>query len=238
MITQARQQIRALVDDSNPVEAPLAYYALFHPAERSALFTKTGGDGQPLGFVGRFQTGADLFRPLVVLKCPSPEVAAQLLDDALIAGRPYIFFAPLNQLAMVGGSLRVENERILQVYVFELAGYKPEVNVLVQHKNAPDGTPRAEISNSGFRAVAGVNWKSPGFAEIYVHTDPQARNQGWGRSVVAALTERLLREGVRPVYLVENNNEASRHLVEGLGFVDSGSRYVVADTIYVGHPLS
>jgi len=232
-ILQARQRIRALLDDSNPAESPTTYYALFHPKERSAIFTHEDDKGKTRGFVGRFQTGADLFRPLVTLVCPNPEVAAGLLARGLVGGRPYILFAGLNQLPMVGGSLYIENQRILRIYTLNPARFSPQINVLVEQKTGADGLPRCEVNmNEQKMAVAGVNWRSPAFAEIYVHTEPEARQRGWGRSVVSCVVERLLKEGILPVYLVENNNEASKLLIESLGFADSGSRQVYADAVY------
>jgi GNAT superfamily N-acetyltransferase len=231
-----RRKIRALLDDANPADAPTAYYALFHPAERSEIFIAE--DQQVRGFVGRFQTGVDLFRPLVTLKCPTPEVAVSLLSQALVVGRPYILFAGLNQLSMVGGSLQIETQRILRIYTIDPARFRPQINVMVQLFKAHDGTPRYEV-RAGDRTVAaaGLNWKSPSFAEIYVHTDPAARRQGLGQSVVSALTGDLLKNAIRAIYLVENGNEASLQLIEGLGYVDTGSRQVYAETIYVGSPL-
>lgn len=237
-IIEARRKIRSLMDENSPDDAPTAYYALFHPKDRSTLFTRQDEKGRTTGFVGRFQTGVDLFRPLVTLKCSSPEGAAELLEKALTPGRPYILFASLNQLAMVGGSMQIENQRILRIYTVEPARFKPEMNVLVMHKTTPGGLPRCEIQDATGKAVAvaGVNWKSPAFAEIFVETEPAARQKGHGRSVVAALTQRLMADGLRPVYLVENNNTASIQLIEGLGYVDTGSRQVYADVVYKGHP--
>jgi ribosomal protein S18 acetylase RimI-like enzyme len=235
---EARKKIRQLIDDTSPVESPTAYYALFHPMDKSLLYTAEADDGQVQGFVGRFQTGADLFRPLVSLKCTEPLVAAQLLSQALVPGRPYILFASLNQLSMVGGSMHVENERILRIYTVDPRRFKTELNVMVEQRAAPDGSPRCVISLAGKEmAAAGVNWKSPGFAEIYAHVEAQARSRGWGQSVVACITQRLLNDGIRPVYLVEHNNAASRALIEKLGFYDTGSRQVYADAVYTGSPV-
>jgi ribosomal protein S18 acetylase RimI-like enzyme len=178
----------------------------------------------------------DLFRPVVVLRCWRAEVAADLLAEALTVGRPYIFFSNLNQLSLSGGSLQIENQRIMSIYVLDPGRFKREVNILVRLKNAPDGTPRAEIENAGVRAVAGVNWQSPGFAEVYVHVDPDARQKGWGRSVVLAVTERVLAGGRLPLYLVEPSNEASVKLAESVGYGDTGARQVLADAVYLGHP--
>ncbi|NDJ78297.1 MAG: GNAT family N-acetyltransferase [Chloroflexi bacterium] len=235
-IHEQRRLIRQLLDDSSPDDAPTAYYALFSDPTRATLFIETTDSGQAAGFVGRFQTGIDLFRPLVTLRCQDAGIAAGLLDEALTPGRPYLLFAKLNQLALVGGSLHINNERILLIYQLDPARFHPEINVLVTHNTAHDGTPRCKISSGEAEAVAGVNWQSPAFAEIYVHTDPSARHRGWGGNVAAAITQTVLDSGRIPIYLVENHNEPSRRLAEHLGFVDTGARQVFADATYQGHP--
>ncbi|HML23580.1 MAG TPA: GNAT family N-acetyltransferase [Aggregatilinea sp.] len=235
-VHEARKQVRLLLDDSSAADAPTAYYALFHPPERSAIFTQKDSAGRVVGFAGRFQTGIDLFRPLMTLRCTDPACAADVLSRALLPGRPYIFFANANQLPLVGGSLRVENERILNIYHLDVSRFKPELNVLVQTRKTADGLPRCVISANGLEAVAGLNWKSPAFAEIYVHVDAQARQRGWGRSVAAAITQLVLAEGRVPLYLVESDNEPSLRLAESLGYVSTGARQVYADAVYLGHP--
>lgn len=235
-IHQKRQQVRRLLDDSSPADAPTAYYALFHPAARSALFTRVSEDGSVHGFLGQFQTGIDLFRPLITLDCRDAETAASLMAEALTPGRPYILFANLNQLPLVGGSLRIDQHRILEIFRLDVTRFQPEINVLVQCSQSPDGLPRCAIQSGGQGAVAGVNWQSPAFAEIYVHTDAGARQRGWGTSVAAAVTQAVLSEGRTPIYLVEPDNEASRQLASRLGYVDTGARQVYADVVYMGQP--
>lgn len=235
-IHEQRTQIRSLLDDDSPADAPTAYYALFHPAARSALFTYQDETGRIEGFAGRFQTGIDLFRPLVTLYCRVAECAADLMKQALTPGRPYILFANLNQLPLVGGTLRIDNHRILRIYQLDLPRFRPVLNVLVQCTTAGDGTPRCEISSNGQQAVAGVNWQSPAFAEIYVQTDAGARQRGWGQSVTSAITQAVVDSGRIPIYLTEADNEASWRLAESLGYADTGARQVYADVIYLGHP--
>lgn len=230
-LREQRKLVATFIDSDSAADAPTAYYGLYHDPARSALFTRAQE-----GFVGRFQTGVDLFRPLVTMRCYRAEPAADLLSEALTAGRHYLFLANVNQLALVGGSLQLANERILSVYVLDSTRFQPTMNVLVLDKTAPDGTPRAEIHSGGLQAVAGVNWQSPGFAEVYVHTEAEARRRGWGRSVLSSITARILKNGRLPVYLVEPNNEASVSLAQGLGYVDTGARQVFADAIYLGHP--
>ena len=67
-LREQRTLASKLLDASNPVDAPTAYYTLYHDQARSALFVR-GERASVQGFVGRFQTGIDLFRPLVTLRC-------------------------------------------------------------------------------------------------------------------------------------------------------------------------
>jgi predicted GNAT family acetyltransferase len=78
-------------------------------------------------------------------------------------------------------------------------------------------------------ALAGVNWRSPAFAEIFVYVHPRGRGRGWGKSVVSACTAALLDEHIRPLYTVEEGNEASGHIAESLGYVDTGLRQFVGE---------
>jgi len=87
-IRDQRQIIQRLLDDTSLVDAPTAYYALYHAPERSALAIRTNRAGRPLGFAGRFTTGIDLFRPLVTLHARGAEMAADLLAELLTPGRP------------------------------------------------------------------------------------------------------------------------------------------------------
>ena len=235
-VREQRTTIAPLLDITSPADAPTAYYALYHDANRSNLFVQMDANKRAVGFVGRFQTGLDLFRPVITMRCWQAEIAADLLAEACVVGRPYLLFSNLNQLALVGGSLEVSNEHILSIYALDPSRFTPVVNVLVVNKTAPDGTPRAEIHSGGLQAVAGVNWQSPGFAELYVHTEAEARQRGWGRSVAAACTERILGSGRIPLYLVEPSNEASVSLAESLGYYNTGARQVFADAVYSGHP--
>jgi hypothetical protein len=235
-INEQRQQVRRLINDSSAADAPTAYYALFHPPDRSTLFVRTDDSGRARGFAGVFRTGLDLFRPLVTMCCPNPECAAGLLAKALTPGRPYIFFAALNQLPLVGGSFEIHHQRTLHIYRLTLSRFEPVINVLVVRRDTPDGLPRCVIESGEMKAVAGVNWQSPGFAEIYVHTDAQVRRRGWGLSVASAVTQAVLDNTRIPLYLVEPDNQPSVELAEKLGYVDTGARQVMADVVYQGPP--
>jgi predicted GNAT family acetyltransferase len=77
--------------------------------------------------------------------------------------------------------------------------------------------------------MAGTNWRSPAFAEIFVYVHPRGRGRGWGRSVVSACTAALLADRIRPLYLVEPDNDASLRIATGLGYVDTGHRLFVGE---------
>lgn len=232
-LSEQRHHVRQLLDDTSPKDAPTAYYALFHDPKRSALFTYVDDQGGVQGFVGRFQTGQDLFRPLITLNCRSSEICQYLLHQALTPGRPYLLFANLNQLAIVSDDLRLEHQQILQIYHLDTTRFRAQINVLVVRKRDPSGAPRCEIGNENGRAVAGINWQSPGFAEIYVQADVAAQQRGWEKSVVMALADQLIREGRRPIYLVDAKNDTNRQLAESIGFVDTGYRQVFADAVLI-----
>jgi len=235
-LTEGRDLLRRHAEPNDPVDAPTNYYALYHPANKSALYVQTDEAHFITGFVGTFQTGIDLFRPLVTIRADTPETAADLMADALTVGRPYLLFANVNQLPLVGGSLEIANERLFSIFALDVARFKPVMNVLVTHNKAPDGSPRTKIESNGLRATAGVNWQSPEFAELWVEADAEVRQRGWGTSVAAACIEVILRGNRRPLYLVEMSNEGSVRLARNLGFIDTGARQAYADVIYRGHP--
>ncbi len=233
-LSEHRRYARQLLDDTSPKDAPTAYYMLFHDPARSTLHTIFDEQGKTEGAVGIFQTGQDLFRPLLTMVCHNAAVAQRLMKKTLVAGRPYIFFANVNQLPLVGDDLQLTQQRILQIYTLDSRRFKPQINVMVERKTSTNGLPRCEINVGQYQAIAGVNWHSPGFAEVYVHTDPEVRGRGWGRHVLVALTDELLRMGRQPIYLVEAENTASRQLAESISYIDTGYRQVYADAIFVG----
>lgn len=236
-IREQRQIIsRYLIDASNIVDAPTAYYALYHDPKRAELRVKLRPSGRAEGFAGRFQTGYDLFRPLVTLRARTPETSADLLADLLIPDRPYIFFATANQLPLIGGSFEIQNQRLLHIYHLDSRRFHPRPNVMVVEHAVPNSPPRFEIHSGELMAVSGINWQSPGFAELYVYTEAMARQRGWGSSVLTACAEYVVRSGRLPLYLVESDNAESIALAEATGFVDSGAQQVLVEGIYRGHP--
>ncbi len=231
---KSRLLIKQILDEKDPADAPTAYYALDLPPARRKLAIEQDEQSQRVGFAVRCQTGFDLFRPLVTMRCFGPHIAARLLAALLEVGRPYIFFARRDQFPLGQHVLHVEEQKVLHIYRLDPARFKPVVNVMVRHNTASDGMPRCEIYSGGLQAVAGVNWASRRFAEVFVHTEPEARRRGWGRSVVMACTEQLLKSEKMPLYLLEQGNDAARELARSVGYVDTGARQIYAEVVYTG----
>ncbi len=225
-----RDTIRALLDVESPADAPTAYYALYHDPERTNLHIHPSGHG----FVARCTTGIDLFRPLVTLRCPSHRAAADLFEEALIPHRPYLLFASVSQIRMLGNAFRFENQQVHRIYQMDPAHFQPVLNRLVRCRITENGKPLSEIKMGGLRAISGLNWQSPTYAEVYVFTEQGARRRGWGRSVLLATTEIVLESGRTPLYLAEADNNASIWLAEGAGYVDTGARQIFAEVVYEG----
>lgn len=222
---RARLEREKLLSLTEPGDALAAYYALYHDPSRTRLWLHLDSDERVDGLVAVCQTGFHLFQPTVVLRARDAEVAVALLRQALYPGRPYyVVTAPALEPA-VRAVLHLEQEELNWVYRFDPRRYRPEINVLVQPARAADGSPKFVIRSQGqVTAEAGINWRSPHFAEVYVHTQPQARGRGWGKAVVAACATTLIESGVQPLYIVTEGNAPSFRLAQSVGFVDTGAR--------------
>lgn len=193
---------------------------------------------RPAGYVALSRTGIDLFRPLVTMRLPTDhaadatEAAADLIRQALGPGQPVILSIPACYLPLIQALFDIQSEERLRLYALDPARFEPIINVLVARTIGPGNLPRYAIrsSQSGEEEIvasASLNWQSPAFAEIAVNTRPQHRRQGWGRSVVAALSQELLDSGRTPLYVVAEDNAASIQLAESVGFVDTGAREIM-----------
>ncbi len=229
-LNEKRRALRPLLSPHNPADALASYYALWHDPRRTRLTLSHDAQGRADGFAAVCQTGADLFRPLVTFCAPDADAAGRLLREALAPGRAYHIMVPVTLAAAVREHLEIEHPKQLLIYRLEPARFQRIVNVLVQQVRAADGAPRFQIESQGqVVAVSGTNWRSPTFAEIFVHVQPSGRHRGWGRSVAAACTSALLEERLRPLYLVEERNAESRRLAEDLGYLDTGLREFAAE---------
>ncbi|MGD9101802.1 MAG: GNAT family N-acetyltransferase [Anaerolineae bacterium] len=217
-----RERFLSLTD---PDDALAAYYALYHDPGRTRLWLHFDATERVNGLVAVCQTGFNLFQPTVVLRATDDQVAVRLLRQALHPGRPYYVVTTPALGSVVQAVVHLEQDQINHVYHFDPRRYQPEINVLVQATRAADGSPKFVIRSQGqIAAEAGVNWRSPHFAEVFVYTHPRARGRGWGKAVVVACTTALTQSGVHPLYMVTADNQASIRLAVAAGFVDSGAR--------------
>lgn len=235
-IQDKRRAIRHLLREREPADAMAAYYALYHPDNRTTLVLPPSADGQPPdGYVALSRTGIDLFRPLVTMRLPTDrnpaaaEATAALLRQAIGPGLPVILSAPDRYLPLLRALFDIQAEERLRLYVLDSRRFEPIINVLVTQGAGAGGLARFAIRSSQtgqeeVAATASLNWQSPQFAEIAVTTRPQFRRQGWGRSVVAALCQYVLDSGRTPLYVVSEENAASIQLAESVGFQDTGVR--------------
>ncbi len=236
--TAARESRRAalapLLNEQSPADALAVYYALHHPADRSEIFVHhSEALRRADGFLVRARTGMDLFRPLITFRADTEEAARALFRDGMIPNRPYYLVAPESLSGWTRQYLNITEAEIYKIYRVVTPPAPPPINVLLVTAQGPDGTPRAEIRSTASQAgaVAGVNWMSPRWAEIYVHTDPSVRGRGWGKAVVGAVAQQLVSRGHTPLYVTSDGNEYSMRLAEAVGFVDTGYRELVGQAI-------
>lgn len=230
-LAQKRQAIRPLLDESSAADALAVYYAFYHADDRTQLFTQEGRQRRSGAYVAVSRTGIDLFRPLLTMRLnlDDPEGAADLIHAALSPGAGVFIHSPAEYRPLLTALFEIKNEQTLRLYKLDSGGYEPVVNVLVMRSATPDGLPRYIVKPTNperedeVGASATLNWQTPRFAEVTVHTNPQYRNRGWGRSVVSALVRDLLQDGKTPLYEVSPQNEASLNLARSLGFADTGA---------------
>jgi RimJ/RimL family protein N-acetyltransferase len=229
-LNEKRRLIRPLLSPGDPADALASYYSLWHDPRRTRLTLGRDAGGKVDGFLVVAQTGADLFRPLVTLRAPGDDALASLLAGALAPNRPYQVIVPVRLASAVRDHLRIEKSTLTRLYALDPSRFEPVINVLVQGVTGAEGAARFQIESQGqVMAMAGINWRSPAFAEIFVYVHPRGRGRGWGRSVVSACTAALLEERVRPLYAVDDDNEASQNIAEALGYADTGHRDLVAE---------
>jgi RimJ/RimL family protein N-acetyltransferase len=214
-----RRAIRHLLSPTDPADALTSYYALWHDPQRTQLTVHHEAAGRADGFVAVCLTGADLFRPLVTLRAPDERVAGELLRAALAPNRPYQVIVPVTAASLVRTHIDVSSSRLAQIYRLDPSRFEPVINVLVQKVVSDEGVPRFQIESQGkVVAMSGTNWRSPSFAEVFVYVHASGRGRGWGKSVVSACTAELLASRLKPLYMVEEDNEASVRIAESLGY--------------------
>lgn len=227
-----RGQLARLLDDRSAGDAMAAYYALRHPAERLELHAYTPTPAGATGFLAVAQTGLDLFRPLAVPFVASARGLTALLRAGLRPSRPVLLHLPLDQQAWLGQAVTLSEARPAELLRLDMRSFRPMVNVLVVETQSPGGWPRYEIrSGKALYGAAGLNWKGTTFAEIYLEVAPEARQTGYGRSVLAAIAGRMLSESVIALLRVEDQDLDTRADALALGFRPTGIRTLTAQAV-------
>jgi GNAT superfamily N-acetyltransferase len=224
-LEELRLRVRTVLHFSAPADALFVYYAFYHDPRRTQLYIHEGDDGRVKGFIAVCQTGQRLFVPTVVLRTPDVKVAVQLLQQALVPGRPYYVVTTPDLRDAVSEVVEISEPEINHIYRLDLPRFEPSINVLVVAEQGAAGLPRFLIRAQGeVTAESGVSWYSPHFSELFVRTEPAARGRGWGRAVLEASTSWVIRSGRQPLYIVNENNEPSVALAKAVGYVDTGAR--------------
>jgi GNAT superfamily N-acetyltransferase len=230
-----RLKARTVLHLSEPADALYAYYALYHDPRRTQLHTHEGAAGHTDGFAAVCQTGQRLFQPTVVLRTPDARAAVELLREALVPGRPYYLITTPDLREAVAEIVDIGQPEINRIYKLELFRFKPIINVLVVTEVGLGGLPRFVIRSHGeLAAEAGLNWSSPHFAEVFVHTEPSAQGRGWGQAVLTACTTWAIRSARQPLYVVNEANEPSIALADAVGYVDTGAREFAGEGVCLG----
>jgi RimJ/RimL family protein N-acetyltransferase len=238
-LIEQRRSIRHLLSPADPADALASYYALWHDPRRTQLAIHRDSQASVDGYVAVSQTGADLFRPLVTLRAKDEDAVPEMLSAALAANRPYRLIAPVTLASAVREALEISKASVDSVHRLDPSHFQPVINVLVQSVTGADGSARYQIESRGqLAAMAGTNWRSPSFAEVFVYVHPSGRSRGWGKSVVSACTSALLEERLRPLYVVQQDNPASVRIAESLGYVDTAVGQFAAEGWLRGSSLS
>ena len=245
-LADQRRVVRRLLNETDPADASAVYYALHHPAEKVQLTTYPPDSFDSLGFVCSAMTGIDLFRPLVTMRLPiersSQEIdysgSLDLIYGAFPVGGEVIISTHSAYYPLISAIFDVQREEKLKILLLDRASFSPIINVLVTESPSYNNLPRYVIrnnqQNSGsssdeILASAGINWQSPSFAELYVHTKDHSRRQGMGASVVAYIVQWILESGRTPLYAVSVDNDPSHQLARSVGFFDTGIEEVLIE---------
>ncbi len=227
-----RNLLAGLLDPRSVADALPAYYALTHPADRVTLYAYFHAPNIPSGFLVLARTGFDLFRPLAVPFVATPGGLTRLLAAGIEPGRPVILTLPVEQREWVQEVAEFGSAVALDVLRVDARSYSPLLNVLVVEVTAPGGLPRYEIRSGGIaHAAAGLNWIGDLYAEVYLETSPEAAGKPYGKSVLSAITGRLLAEGKIALLRLEEANVAGHVDAYEIGFRRTGERNLVGQAM-------
>lgn len=237
-LPQMRRLARELLNEFDAADALACYYTLHHDPRRTTLHVHFDARSAPDGFLVHCYTGFDLFRPLITMRLRGlNNAAAEMIDIALLEGRPYLLVLPDALLERVQPHFVLSEVVRYAILRLDVSRFRPVINALVQTRQDREGNPRAEIRRGDeVAALAGVNWRSPIFAEVFVQVRPEHRGRGWGRAVTRAVVAELLQMGVTPLYTAAEDDDASLNLAEDVGFVSTGNYEIMAQAVRVPTP--
>lgn len=245
-LTDQRKAIRHLLNETDPADASAIYYAFHHPEKKNQITIYPPESSSALGYLCSAKTGIDLFRPLVTMRLPMEHPgrelnyskSLELIYSAIPVGGSVIISTHSAFYPLVSAIFDIHREDRLRLLVLDPDSFSPIINVLVietlSHNDLPRFVIRQNEGNSGsglgdIVASAGINWQSPSFAEIYVHTKNHFRRQGMGTSVVSYIVQRTLDSGRTPLYGVSVENDPSYQLARSVGFFDSGIEEILIE---------
>ena len=234
--TAGRDALKSLLNASDPKHAMAAFYSIEQDPSRAKVAVAYDGGEYPIGLSVSSQTGMDLFRRVVTVVAHDRSILRRLLRAVIIPGRADILYLPKDQQSWLGADIELSNVLSTEILQLSERHFQPVVNVLVVEQTTPDGSPRYEIkSQQNSHAAAGVNWAGAKTAEIYLEASAAARERGLSRSVLAALSGRLLGENISPIIRVEEGDPSTKMDAQRVGFRPTGVRELVANaTLHSG----
>jgi len=159
------------------------------------------------------------------MRADSDDVLSTLLSNHLDEGREHLFAAREQRASVLKRCLITWDERYNLIYTVDQASFQPDSRHFVKKVAREDGFSRFEIRDGeDVIATAGTNWRSPYFAEVGVCTQEGFWGHGLAEAVVSACTVELLKEGIKPLYIVAEGNTASIRVCEALGYRFTGYR--------------
>ena len=205
MAERLSEPIHRLIPTDRPEDAVAAYYAFAFPG--SAIHSVRKGAEAAVLVTAQSRLG-----PVGIFRATDPSLITPLLEQ-LPSGRAYIM-GPWSLAAAL--SRAVEKPERNRIHWLDPGGgsvvepRRGHVQVEEDHARVVvDGAIASECS---------LLWRSPWYAELEVRTKPAFRGKGLARAAVSRMADRLLAEGVTPIYVAAVSNDASLKVARSLGF--------------------
>jgi len=206
-----KDDLSRLFRAADPADADADYYARHHAG--SVVHVARDGDA-----AGAIVHAAGFLGPVAVLRADHARIVPLLLAHAP-RGRRYV----KTTAALADGlTAAARLESPVRMRVAWLPHGAPKPVALAPAEIVVSDTAASVLVHGVLASRCRVIWRSARFAEVAIDTEPAFRRRGFGRAAVAAMSSRLLGEGVAPVYVADVENLASLRLAAGLGFVACG----------------